>query len=363
MKAIHALAAAVLGTLSCGFELVGGRCESGYVERDGQCVPEVAGGGSGGSGATTTNGAGGSGGSGGLAGAGGGGNGGGGASGGGPQGGGGLGAGGGGAEPNGGAGGGLVCDPLSDCGGVCIDVSSDPLHCGGCGHPCQTGLCSDGQCQGAFAGHAVVLGLNFSNVAVGSSGAKLLGNSAFLHPDEPLRTVVFNAFGNDQAATTATQIIENEANIRGRSVMLSSAAVVEDLAFVATNLQASVIVLPAMPSASPADIAHAADLLSGPLFDFVAQGGVVLGLAREPNCAELLRELHLFGELYSEPAAPGPLLVSAWIDAISSGVLSPFVPPSSVLAFSTPDLGSPDLISVVKSASGEPVVLHRVYSP
>jgi hypothetical protein len=352
--------------LSCGFELVGGRCEVGYLERDGQCVADEANGGSGGSGATTTNGAGGSGGSGGLAGAGGAGA----SSGGGPQGGGGqqqggggFGAGGMGGEASGGAGGGLVCEPLSDCGGVCIDVSSDPLHCGYCGHPCQTGLCSDGQCQGAFAGHAVVLGLDYSNVAVGSSGAKLLGNSAFLHPDEPLRTVVFNAFGNDPAATTATQILDNEANIRGRSVMLSSAAVAEDLAFLATNLQASVIVLPAMPLASPADLAHAADILSGPLFDFVTQGGVVLGLARDQNCAELLRELHLFGELYSEPAAPGPLLVSAWIDAISSGVLSPFVPPSSVLAFSTPDLGSPDLISVVKSAGGEPVVLHRVYSP
>lgn len=37
---------------------------------------------------------------------------------------------------------------LVDCGGVCVDTSSDPSHCGGCGSACgEGGLCAGGVCS------------------------------------------------------------------------------------------------------------------------------------------------------------------------------------------------------------------------
>ena len=37
---------------------------------------------------------------------------------------------------------------LIDCGGICVDITSDPDHCGGCGNACSEGLsCVDGVCQ------------------------------------------------------------------------------------------------------------------------------------------------------------------------------------------------------------------------
>jgi hypothetical protein len=33
------------------------------------------------------------------------------------------------------------------CSGACVDTSSDPSHCGRCGHDCQGGTCSAGACQ------------------------------------------------------------------------------------------------------------------------------------------------------------------------------------------------------------------------
>jgi MYXO-CTERM domain-containing protein len=42
--------------------------------------------------------------------------------------------------------------PLTDCGGACVDATSDGLNCGLCGNVCPTGqLCSNGMCSSACA--------------------------------------------------------------------------------------------------------------------------------------------------------------------------------------------------------------------
>jgi hypothetical protein len=332
----------LLALAGCDLQLVGGRCLEGWAERDGRCVDVAASGGapSGGAGGADTGGApsggapgsGGAGGSGGSGGAG-------------AEAAGGAGASGQGGVGEGGVGGGLDCDPLTACGGVCVDVQTDPAHCGSCDHPCQTGLCSDGQCQGAFAGHVVMMGVDLSFTSPAASPAKLLGNAAFLHPDDPLEVVVFDAFGDDPAVATALAILTLEAAVRGRTLATSSVSDADELATIATTLQASVVVLPT------------------PLADFASQGGVVIGLTREPHAATFMREVGLFGELTAHPAAPGPLVIAAWLDAISTGVLSPFAQGPQSLAFESPVFAGPDTSIVVRSSSDEPVVVHRVFSP
>jgi hypothetical protein len=42
----------------------------------------------------------------------------------------------------------LCAPPTQECGGVCVDTSSDPVNCGGCGVVCQPGQsCVNGLCQ------------------------------------------------------------------------------------------------------------------------------------------------------------------------------------------------------------------------
>src|SRR3954469_3599062 len=36
---------------------------------------------------------------------------------------------------------------LTDCGGVCVDISSDPFNCGGCGLACESGVCEGEGCS------------------------------------------------------------------------------------------------------------------------------------------------------------------------------------------------------------------------
>src|SRR5512141_1145277 len=43
-------------------------------------------------------------------------------------------------------------EPSKVCSGVCVDLKSDPRHCGACGTACPTGqVCSDGKC-GTYCG-------------------------------------------------------------------------------------------------------------------------------------------------------------------------------------------------------------------
>jgi len=39
-------------------------------------------------------------------------------------------------------------EPFTACDGRCVDLSSDPSHCGACGNGCPDGLCVDGTCPG-----------------------------------------------------------------------------------------------------------------------------------------------------------------------------------------------------------------------
>ena len=41
------------------------------------------------------------------------------------------------------------CPPgLTDCGGTCVSLASDPDHCGSCGHECSPEeFCADGTCS------------------------------------------------------------------------------------------------------------------------------------------------------------------------------------------------------------------------
>jgi hypothetical protein len=43
-----------------------------------------------------------------------------------------------------------VCRPgFASCGGTCVDLDTDPSHCGECGRDCEGSPCGDGECQAA----------------------------------------------------------------------------------------------------------------------------------------------------------------------------------------------------------------------
>ncbi|UJR80742.1 hypothetical protein [Sandaracinus amylolyticus] len=109
-----------------------------------------------------------------------------------------------------------TCDPpLVRCGARCIDVSSDPDNCGGCGIVCASGICIDGECSDALAGHVVAIGHDYVTSRAGMR--RLAGNAVFLARGSPARVVVFEG-GSTAASRSGTDAaIQLVANGIGRT--------------------------------------------------------------------------------------------------------------------------------------------------
>ena len=109
-----------------------------------------------------------------------------------------------------------TCEPpLVSCGGRCIDVSSDADHCGSCGHRCESGICIDGECSGALAGHVIVVGHDY--VASRPGMRRIAGNAVLLAGGSPARVIVFEG-GSVPASRAGTDAaIQYVADDVGRS--------------------------------------------------------------------------------------------------------------------------------------------------
>ena len=57
----------------------------------------------------------------------------------------------------------LCSAPLTSCDGTCVDLDTDPDHCGSCTHACASGICSAGHCQGEPWGHIVAIGHDYAS--------------------------------------------------------------------------------------------------------------------------------------------------------------------------------------------------------
>ncbi len=345
------LLATLVTAAGCNFQLVGGACIDGFVEREGACyrAGDLGGGGSD-AGAS---------------------NGGGGDEGGGNEGGFGAQAGGGqssvGGAPAGGggqgAGGGPDCEPLAACGDSCVDLDSDPLNCGSCGHVCQTALCGAGQCQGASAGHVAAIGIDYGVVNPGTSAARLLGNAVFLHAHEPVRVSLYAQDATTGVRNKVTAIVNAEAAARGRSALVTNAMDPVTLGNEAAALDVDVVVVLPQEWAEPGEMVDIASGWGQPFDDFIGSGGVLVVLAEGDATQELLSTSQWLGPLELGALPLQSLEVASWLDALSVGVLSPFalshaatsITPSAPLDASTQ--------VVVSTSLDEPVVIHRVVAP
>lgn len=79
--------------------------------------------------------------------------------------------------------------PLEVCGGACVDLRSDPRHCGACGRPCGAGLsCGGGVCGAEGAACAARAGGALVTLEKCGEGVTLwVTNETFVADAEALR--------------------------------------------------------------------------------------------------------------------------------------------------------------------------------
>ena len=250
-----------------------------------------------------------------------------------------------------------VCaDTLSFCSGRCVDVAEDNRNCGGCGLFCSTGLCNEGVCDDAVAGHVVVIGHDFEISSVAME--RLLGNALSLGAGSPVRIVSFATFSRDRSLRGGTAAIGRIERERGRTFTERFAGPRE---LTAALRRADVFLIYPQVLASAAELTTQGSRWRVALSTFVNRGGVVVALegpATNGGTHVLLEAAGIFEAAGIAPVSGSSLEVLEPADALTLNVALRFATPPGTMVLTMPT-GSP----ILAGEPGETVIAHEVISP
>lgn len=252
-----------------------------------------------------------------------------------------------------------VCDaPLVACGRNCVDLQSDPDHCGSCSNVCATGICIDALCSSGTAGHAVLIGHDFTTTRVGMN--RIAGNAVFLGAGAPVRVLVYEGRARAASITGTDLAINQVSTSRGRSwtrIPVTRTEVPLMLASV------DVLVVYAQRDESDAELQAIGIEWGLAMTSFVRRGGVVVvfdtGGATNVGTFQLLSSAGLLA-VTARTVITGAIVrvdAAALGDAVAIGVPSMYRAETTTVRF---DTTSP--LTIVHDDIG-PVVVHRVVAP
>lgn len=258
--------------------------------------------------------------------------------------------------------------PLVACGNDCVDLTSDPLHCGQCNHVCPTLLCANSMCQGTLNGHVVLIGHDFSG-ASSQSQFKVLGNAAMISPASAIRVRSWETWAQPGATTVIRNAIVSAAQAQNRSVVFTTASLPADV-LSTTALNTDVLVLHDQANAPPGTLAGVGASFAATIATFTNDGGVVLvtdgGSGGAPQMSAFVKSAGLF-DIDAENAISfgKSLAVIAPADVVGLGVLSPYAAGTRSVRFdcNDPNAGFVSYVVVDANVDGgppRPVVIHRV---
>lgn len=264
-------------------------------------------------------------------------------------------------EPSTGTGG-IVCGALTACASECIDVTSNPDHCGACNRYCPSGICVDGACEGAPGGHGVFVGFDYGH---GQSlmPRVILKNALSLSGRDPLRVLDVCSADAGQVCDTTRAFVTQLANEAGKSIVLTPRSLIgvgnEPAAL---NGMDVLIVHHVMRD----EVIHVDGIL--PLEDtlqsFASSGRTVILMGSETytdGIAELMVRSR-FLPSSGHTMAHGNASVVDFFDALASSVVSPFLQAGDAVSLDI-DTSEDPFVRVVATNDAGAVVVHRVFPP
>jgi hypothetical protein len=254
-------------------------------------------------------------------------------------------------------------EPLVDCSAQCVDVQSNPDHCGRCGHRCPSRLCQAGTCVGAQAGDVVLICMNLE--AIAEPQKFLLGNSVF-HQLTAVRILSYEEYASSRATSQVAAAIESFGRPYSLELAASANQVVQDL----NVIDFDVLIVHDQPNAPEGALGDIGSAWAETLDSFTRAGGTVLVLSSTDGVDEMHELLTSAGllEVDAERSVTGTRLANAAPgDAIGDGVLTRFLALAETCAFDTSLVEDAENVVVVTTdptqAPVDPVVIHRVISP
>ncbi len=263
----------------------------------------------------------------------------------------------------------VFCDDgLVPCNGVCIDTTSDPYNCGGCGIICPSLLCANSLCVGSVPGSYVAIGHDYETNFSGAQ-KRVLSNAALITQAMAIRVLSYEQYAAPQAVTNVKAIITAAANGQGRTAVYTATSLPSDVAAM-TVLTTDLLVVYSQTSAPAKTLATIGAGWTKALTNFTHVGGVVIVLdgasGANPQMPALMTAAAIFNMAASTPMSFGsPLLVVAPGDAVGFGVISPYGAGTRSAFFTCNDLNGGAVTYVVENPAGDasgvqPVVIHKV---
>ncbi len=250
-----------------------------------------------------------------------------------------------------------VCNPpLSFCSGRCFDLQNDENHCGDCGTVCVSGLCNAGQCADAVPGSLVVVGHDYG-AAASDSMRRIASNALFLQHKLPVRTLVYRGSA-DPASVRGLKAAFDLAGLPWKQTDADPDQVSAQLR------QSDAFVIEPQPGASDADLTALGQKWGLALSQFLIRGGVVVlfetASANNQGTYQVLEPAGLFTASAREKIDPQQVTVVSPADGEGIGITTNYrAEPVSVHFLDVLSQGT----VVVKDGDGEAVVYHRIIVP
>ncbi|MCU0671263.1 MAG: hypothetical protein MUE69_00575 [Myxococcota bacterium] len=253
-----------------------------------------------------------------------------------------------------------VCEPIcapptTYCDGLCVLLDVDPDNCGVCGRRCPTGLCSAGMCIDARPGHVVLVGHSYdvSRVVI----RRVVGNSVWLANAAEIDVGIYEGDARTTARNGVNRAIDESASGRvwNRMPLTDADAIVGALG------ELEVVLIHAQVGASDAELLALGAALGPFLRPYVAGGGVVVVLDGGGSHAGTWQILDAAGLLDAggrTSIGNVTLDVVSPTDSVATGLPFQYRAETESVSFA-----SDDGADVVVRHGADPVVLHRVVTP
>ena len=267
--------------------------------------------------------------------------------------------------------GGFACAPQCtppqiSCGTICVDPTSDPFNCGGCGIFCPTFICTNSMCVGSTPGEVALIGHDYAtSIPPTVPQAHVLTNAVFVHNLPRVRVLAYQHYANAQNVANVTAILKSYATSNGRTLALTPTSTDGDIPSMLTITSFDVLLVYDEPSAGANTLGPLGTSWASTLATYTQEGGIVVVLdgATAPDMPLFITRAGLLN-VTAQTVLPSTerVINIAPGDTLGSGVQSPYKVTNESARFAADPPSTKISYVIFDQAGNEPVVIHRLFN-